>query len=563
MRKVFTGLLTALVSGCYCHGAEPLPRGVPTPEQMAWHDMEIQMFVALDPCTWQGREYDNHSTPLDTINPTKLDTDQWCEVAKSFGAKQILFVAKHTGGFCWWQTETTDYSIKKTPYRDGKGDVLAELSKSCKKHGLKLALYIYPGDDQWGANIGSGGRTKDPAKQDVYAKVLRQQWTEVLTRYGEISELWFDGSCVIDLSDIIQKYAPKAMVFQGPHATLRWPGNEAGTAPYPTWQTVKKADAITGVSTGLHSDPEGDVWLPMEMDTTLLDHKWFWAPNTDRMLKSTKKLLDIYYTSVGRGCVLLLNATPDTTGLIPASHVRRYDEFGKAISRIYEHKKGEVNGTGRTLELRFDRPTPVNHIILGEDLKLGQIVRAYEVYGLINHEWKKLLDGTSIGYKKIDVIDTATVEGLRLRVTRDVGEPVIRSFTAYDVVTTGERPNMGSTKTNAWREISAWKTVALTEVWQTIDLDLSPYIPLPGQYEVELRTSGGQGKPEVQNMTVVVAGTEAPRLITPAKQPCAWILSRTDQVTEDAQGRTTLRLQVRTKKAEARDVSSLYIRSLQ
>ncbi len=540
-----------------------MPRGVPTAEQIAWHQMEIQMFLCLDPCTWQGREYDNHSTTLDKVNPAKLDTDQWCEVAKSFGAKQILFVAKHTGGFCWWQTETTDYSIKKTLYKDGKGDVLAELSQSCRKHGLKLGVYIYPGDDQWGAGIGSGGRTKDPAKQEAYTKALRQQWTEVLTRYGDISELWFDGSCVIDLSDIIQKHAPKAMVFQGAHATLRWPGNEKGLAPYPTWQTVKKAAALTGVSTGRHSDPDGDVWLPMEMDTTLLDHKWFWAPDTDRMLKSTKTLMDVYYASVGRGCVLLLNATPDTTGLIPASHVRRYEEFGNAISRIYENKKGEVSGKGRTLELRFERPAPVSHIILGEDIKGGQIVRAYEVDGLIKNEWKKLLDGVSIGYKKIDVINTVTVEGLRLRVTRDVGEPVIRSFAAYEVVTTDERPDTGDTKERAWRDVPEWRKVALTEEWKTIDLDLSTYITTPGQYEVELRGTGGQGGPEVRKVMVVVAGTEAPRLITQLKRPTAWILSRTDQVTDDAQGRTTLRLEARKKNTEASGVSALYIRGLQ
>jgi alpha-L-fucosidase len=417
-------------AGC---GAQATPRGLPTPEQIAWHEMEIEMFLCLDPCTWQGREYDDHSTPLSEINPTNLDTDQWCEVAKSFGAKQILFVAKHTGGFCWWQTETSEYSIKNTPYKDGKGDVLAELANSCRKHGLKLAIYVYPGDDQWGAGIGSGGRTKDPAKQEAYSKVLRQQWTEVLTGYGEVSEVWFDGSCVVEVGDILSAYAPRAMVFQGPHATLRWPGNERGIAPYPTWQTVKKTDAATGVSTGKHSDPDGDVWLPMEMDTTLLDHKWFWAPDTDHMMKSLEHLMDIYYKSVGRGGVLLLNATPDTTGRIPESHVRRYREFGEAIRRIYENKTGETAGTGRTLEMRFDRPTAVNHVITMEDIRYGHIVRAYEIDGLIDGRWRKLVEGISIGYKRIDVIDTVAVEGLRLRVTRAVDQPVIKRFTAYEV----------------------------------------------------------------------------------------------------------------------------------
>jgi len=430
--------MVGLFAGCQLiqtagFAAQPKPLGRPTREQIAWHEMEIEMFLCLDPCTWQGREYDDHSTPLSDINPTKLDTDQWCEVAKSFGAKQILFVAKHTGGFCWWQTAASEYSIKNTPYKGGKGDVLAELAESCGKHGLKLGVYVYPGDDQWGAGIGSGGRTEDPAKQEAYNEVLRQQWAEVLTGYGEVSEVWFDGSCIIEVGDILSTYAPKAMVFQGPHATLRWPGNEKGIAPYPTWQTVKRSDAVTGVSTGQHSDPDGDVWLPMEMDTTLLDHKWFWAPDTDHMMKSLEHLMDIYYKSVGRGCVLLLNATPDTTGKIPESHVRRYREFGEAIRGIYENKKGETTGTGRTLEIRFDQPTAVNHVITMEDVRCGQIVRAYEIDGLIDGRWRTLVDGISIGYKRIDVIDTVAVEGLRLRVTRAVDQPVIKSFATYEV----------------------------------------------------------------------------------------------------------------------------------
>ena len=152
------------------------------------------MFVCLDPCTWQGREYDNHSMPLSRINPSKLNTDQWCEVAKSWGAKEILYVAKHTGGFCWWQTKTSDYSIRNTPYKNGKGDVLKELSESCKKYGLNLGIYVYPGDETWGAGIGSGGKTSDPARQEGYNKVFRQQLTEVLSCYGHITEVWFDGS---------------------------------------------------------------------------------------------------------------------------------------------------------------------------------------------------------------------------------------------------------------------------------------------------------------------------------------------------------------------------------
>jgi len=545
MKRFVGAVFVAFLLCVRCPGDQPGAGGVPTPEQIAWHEMEIEMFLCLDPCTWQGREYDNHSTPLGEINPRRLDTDQWCEVAESFGAKQILFVAKHTGGFCWWQTETSQYGIKNTPYRQGKGDVLAELAQSCKKHGLKLGVYIYPGDDQWGAGIGSGGRTKDPARQEAYNQVLRRQWTEVLTNYGPISEVWFDGSCVIEVGDILRRYAPRAMVFQGPHATLRWPGNEKGIAPDPTWQTVSKKDAASGVSTGRHGVAGGEVWLPMEMDTTLLDHKWFWAPNTDGMLKSVDQLMEIYYASVGRGCVLLLDATPDTTGRIPASHVARYKQFGQAIRRIYQAPKGETSGKGHTLEIRFDRPTAVNHFVTMEDIRHGQIVRAYEVEGLKNGKWEKLLHGVSIGYKRIDRLKTVRIEAARLRITEAVDVPVIRGFAAYEAPQGGPPASARAGSGRPWREVEGWKQVRLTDRRQTVDVDLTPYLRAPGQYEVEIRKTGGQGSVEVQRAVALMAGTEAPRLTTKGDRPHAWTINRTAQVTAGAKGRTALRIVAR------------------
>jgi alpha-L-fucosidase len=404
----------------------------PTSEQVDYLDMELQMFVCLDPCTWQNREYDNHSTPLSAVNPTKLDTNQWCRAAKFFGARQILFVAKHTGGFCWWYTETSPYGIKNTPWKNGKGDVLAELSESCRKHGLKLGIYVYPGDDQWGAGIGSGGRTADPAKQEAYNKVFRQQLTEVLSRYGEISEVWFDGSCVIQVGDILRKHAPRAMVFQGPHTTLRWVGNESGIAPYPAWQTVKRADAASGIATATHSDPDGGAWLPMECDTTLLDHKWFWGQNTDAMLKGLDQLMDIYYQSVGRGCVLLLNSTPDTTGLIPELHMKRYEEFGREISRRFGNPLAETRGEGDAVELDLGRPTAINHAITMEDIREGQRVRAYRLEGFAGGKWKTLVaNGLSIGHKRIDLFPQMEVSRVRLLVAKSVGKPLIRRLAVF------------------------------------------------------------------------------------------------------------------------------------
>ena len=411
----------------------PVKLARPTPEQVAWQDMELEMFVCLDPCTWQNREYDNHSTPLAKINPSKLDTDQWCRVAKSFGAGQILFVAKHTGGFCWWQTETSRYSIKNTPWRGGKGDVVADLAKSCRKHGLKLAIYVYPGDETWGAYIGGGGKTRDPKKQAAYNKVYRQQMTEVLTRYGPISEVWFDGSCIIPVGDILKKHAPKAMVLQGPHTTLRWVGNEAGWAPQAAWNALKAKDARTGVSTAAHGNPDGDAWLPLEVDTVNVHpHWWFWK-SRGRRLKSLDVLMKHYYESVGRGAVLLLNSTPDTTGLIPPEDVKQYAAFGAEIRRRFGRSIAETVGQGSIVELAFDKPTVVNHVVTMEDIRQGERVRAYVIEGLVRGTWQKLIAGFSIGHKRIDYFPPAEVAKIRLRVTTSAARPLIRRLAAFNV----------------------------------------------------------------------------------------------------------------------------------
>ncbi|MCY3018996.1 MAG: alpha-L-fucosidase, partial [Planctomycetota bacterium] len=412
--------------------ATPLAR--PTPQQVAYQDMELQMFVCLDPCTWQGREYDNHSTPLLQINPDKLDTEQWCRAAKSFGAGQILFVGKHTGGFCWWRTETSKYGIKETPFRGGKGDVLAEVAAACKKHGLKLGIYVYPGDDQWGASIGGGGKTADPAKQEAYNRVFRQQMTEVLSTYGPVHEVWFDGSCVIEVGDIIKKYCPEAMVFQGPHATLRWVGNEEGYAPYPAWNAVRKADAATGIATAAHGTPDGDVWMPLEVDTVLHDHFWFWNKDNARHRRSLAKLMDCHYKSVGRGAVLLLNSALATDGLIPEGDIALYAEFGREIQRRFGRGLAQTAGQGESVELDLGKPTAVNHVITMEDIAQGERVLAYRLEGLAGGQWKVLLDnGISIGHKKIDRFPRAEVSRIRLTVTKAADTPIIRSLAAYSV----------------------------------------------------------------------------------------------------------------------------------
>jgi len=416
-------------------GAE-VPLAKPSAAQYAYQEQERIMFVCLDPCTWQGREYDNHSTNLNEMKLPKLDVDQWCEAAESWGAQEILFVAKHTGGFCWWQTETSDYSVKNIAWKDGQGDLVDQVATACKKHGLKLGMYIYPGDDQWGARIGSGGRTSDPAKQEAYNRVLRTQWTEVLSRHRDlIIELWFDGSCCVPLGDIFRKYVGDRVVYlQGPHANLRWVGTEAGYAPYPAWNTLKKKDLATGVATAVHGDPDGDVWAGLECDTTLYDHHWFWSPQKEKRRKSLEHLVKLYYQSVGRGATFLLNSTPNTDGLIPDGDVKRYRELGRELQRRFSKPLGETAGRGVVHTIEFDTPTTVNQLMIMEDYRHGHRIRRFVVEGrTADGRWIEINRGTVVGRKRIVVFEPVEITMLMLRITRNVNEPIVRDFKAYFV----------------------------------------------------------------------------------------------------------------------------------
>ncbi len=461
---------------------------LPSAAQLRWQAGERIMFVHYGPAAWQSREYDNFTTPLSRLKMEKLDTDQWCRVAKSWGARMIIFVAKHCGGFCWWQTETTDYGIKETPWRNGKGDVMKCLSESCAKYGLDLGVYIYPGDDRWGAGIGSGGITNDPNKQEAYNKIFRQQLLEVLTKYGPIREIWFDGNCKIEVKDILDKYASDAVIFQGECANLRWVGNEEGYAPYPNWYTVKDKDVRTGSATALHSDVNGDRYAPVEVDVPLLKnggHKWFWAPGCDSLLMTTDQLMNIYYKSVGRGSVLLLNSTPDTTGVIPQTHADVYKAFGKEIAARFDKPVASVSGMGTAFEVKFDKARNINHVILQEDLSKGQRVLAYEI--IVSRDgvhWKTIYKGSSIGNKKIDCFPTISLKALKVHITNSKATPCIKKMAVYNV--SGDfSKQMGAGQKGNGSIAGTWQPDTFkADSWTNFEIDLTPYLTEVGEYEV-------------------------------------------------------------------------------
>jgi alpha-L-fucosidase len=401
---------------------------LPSPEQVEWQDCEMGMFLHFAPNTWQDQEYDNLSTPLSQINPEKLDTDQWARTAKSMGAKYLVFVAKHVGGFCWWQTNTTDYSVKNTPWRNGKGDVMADVAKSCKKYGLKLGVYLSPADHKHGIDV--GGRAKTPEEQEAYKKVFREQLTELLTRYGPIFEVWFDGSLIFDVSDILKQHAPHAIVFQGPEANIRWVGNEEGVAPYPAWNGAKFDPKTWGTLTAADGTPDGDRWLPNECDCRMRD-TWFWNTHNASSVKPVDRLMEMYEASVGHGAVMIINNTPDTTGLIPAADVQRAKEFGEEIQRRYSAPIVYSQGTGDSVTAQPSAPVTVDTAITMEDITKGERIRSYVIEGLVDGNWTVLAGGTAIGHKKIDRFEPVKVAAVRIRVTKSEGEPQIRRLAVF------------------------------------------------------------------------------------------------------------------------------------
>ncbi len=454
---------------------QPMRLAHPTPDQIAWQNLEVGMFVHLAPNTWQNKESDDLSTPLSAIDPKNLNTDQWAQTAVSLGARYIVFVAKHQGGFCMWQTDTTDYSIKNTPWKHGKGDVLADVSVSCRKFGLKLGLYCCPRDDHFGA--ATGGICKTPELQARYNAMYRQQLTEVWSRYGPLVEIWFDGSTITPVADLLRKYQPHAMVFQGPEATIRWVGNENGFAPYPCWNGISRQDARTGTATALDGDPNGSVWMPVEADVSIRRPDWFWSTTNGGKVMSQADLLSVYYRSVGRGTQLLLNIPPNRDGLLAQKDVGVASSFGNEIRRRFSQPLAAISGSGNRITLQLAKPTPIDTVVLQENTALGERVRRYQLQGLVGDTWRTIGDGSAIGHKRIQPVAPLTLTAVRLLITQAKGAPAIRNLAVFH---TGVAPPAD------WQATAQLWAPNLAGLWKNhaFSLDLTKLIDRAAQYRV-------------------------------------------------------------------------------
>nr|MDO8113033.1 alpha-L-fucosidase [Candidatus Sigynarchaeota archaeon] len=413
----------------------------PTEQQAHWQDDEFGIFIHFGMNTFNNREWSDGTCKLETFNPTRLDCEQWVTVAKEAGARYMVLVCKHHDGFCNWQTKTTEYCIRNTPWKNGKGDVVAEFVAACRKYSMKFGFYLSPWDRH------------EPAYKDkeAYDKFYAAQLTELVTQYAkpsEIYELWFDGAGstgrVYDWTrfmGIIHEHQPDAMIFNMGELTIRWVGNEDGVAPYPHWNVVKTKDAEKFAAGKVDQDGTGDKWLPAECDVPIHHRHWFhhrgwWGFLYRRMLFSKEKLVEIYEKSVGHGANLLLNIAPTMEGLFSKKDIMRLKEMVDEIRHRYAKPVAETSGKGTELILELSSPTPVLATITQENIREGERVRAYVLQGKVGNDWQDIVTmepTISIGHKKIDKFTKpVTTNAIRLVITSSIAEPIIKSFQAFN-----------------------------------------------------------------------------------------------------------------------------------
>ena len=394
---------------------------VPSEKQLRWQTLELTAFLHFGMNTFTGNEWGNGKDSPSLFNPMELDCRQWVKALKDAGFKMAILTAKHHDGFCLWQTETTEYCVRNSPWKGGKGDVVRELSEACKEFGMEFGVYLSP----WDRNAECYGDS--PA----YNAFFIRQLTELLTKYGNVSEVWFDGACAEGPNGRRQVYDWPAILktihtLQPDAVTaimgddVRWVGNEGGVGRETEWsvtaftpESYERAACqnnnlrITGMSKDLGSrellaKAQEVFWYPSEVDVSIRPG-WFYHSYQDTQVRSLKNLVDIYYKSVGRNSVLLLNIPPDTRGLIHEIDAARIKELKSYIDETF--KTDFI--AGRTMLWKADSQeskefdaksgSVFNTLMIREDISKGQRVENFTLEGLYNGQWQKIAEGTTIG----------------------------------------------------------------------------------------------------------------------------------------------------------------------
>ena len=452
---------------------------VPEPKQVEWQQMETYAFIHFGLNTFNDREWGYGDTDPKTFNPTNLDCEQWAQTLVKAGMKGVILTAKHHDGFCLWPFEGTDYSVKNSPWKNGQGNVVKELSEACKKYGLKFAVYLSPWDRHQ-ANYGT----------PEYLPYFYAQLHDLLTNYGPVFEVWFDGANggdgwyggakdirTIDrknyynyprIYEMLDSIQPQAIIFSDGGPGCRWVGNEKGFAGATNWSFLRKGEVHPGYDKSYelqYGHPDGNQWVPAECDVSIRPG-WFYHPEEDDRVKSPDQLVDLYYRSVGHNATLLLNFPVDRRGLIhpvdSANAVRFHEMIQQQLKtnlvagmtpKVSNERGGdfvasvltddnfdtywatEDGVTTADIEFSFDTPTRMNRMMLQEYIPLGQRVKAFVVEYLDKDTWlpvKLNEETTTIGYKRLLRFETVETKGMRIRITDARGPLCLSNVGVYD-----------------------------------------------------------------------------------------------------------------------------------
>ncbi|MBQ5509791.1 MAG: alpha-L-fucosidase [Prevotella sp.] len=457
---------------------------LPTENQLHWQDMEMYAFIHYSLNTYTDQEWGFGNEDPKLFNPTHLDCRQWARVCKQAGMKGIIFTAKHHCGFCMWPSAYTEYSVKNSPWKNGKGDVVRELADACREEGLKFAVYLSP----WDRNHPEYGRPE-------YVTYFRNQLRELLTNYGEIFEVWFDGANggdgwygganetrKIDRTTyyqwpetykMIRQLQPTCLIWNdgSSRGDLRWVGTEAGNVGETNWSLLNHDGEVTWSM--LHYGLEdGDSWVPGETNTSIRPG-WFYHETENEHVKSLSKLMDTYYKSVGRNSTLLLNFPVAPNGRIHPNDSLRGLAFKKMIDEVFKEnliEKGKVkvekevgaqaNGNlhSSTFTVQWNKPMTFNRFLAEEDIALGQRVKKFMLEVEVDGKWQPLKDAlaengdglTTIGHRRIICFPTLTATKLRFTITDSKAEPIIKKLGVYlapeitaDIPDSGEKHSSG------------------------------------------------------------------------------------------------------------------------
>ncbi|WP_149304540.1 alpha-L-fucosidase [Pareuzebyella sediminis] len=514
MKKSFIYLITLALSILSCSETPP-PKPIeplPAARQLAWQEMGYYAFIHFNMNTFTDMEWGTGGESPAQFNPTELDTRQWARVAKDAGMKGIIITAKHHDGFCLWPTKTTEHSVKNSPWKDGKGDLIKDLSEACEEYGLKFGIYLSP----WDRNNANYG-------QPEYVNIFHEQLRELLSNYGPIFEVWFDGANggsgyygganetrKIDnktyyewdkTTEIVRELQPDAVIFSDAGPDIRWVGTEEGFANETNWSIMRRDEIYPGwprykeLRSG-HED--GTHWLPAEVNTSIRPG-WYYHPREDHQVKTLSRLVRTFYESVGRNGNFLLNLPVDDRGLVHENDVAQLMALRNQLDKDFAHelaKNIEVSASNTrgnsdrfapemvndgnpdtywstddgvvsaSITFNFDTPTEVNRIVLQEYIPLGQRVKQFNVSAEVEGQWQKLDEQTTIGYKRILRFDVVNATKIKVDIVDAKGPLTISNIELYHAPKLVTLPQISRDKEGMVDLSVADKSV---EVFYTVD----------------------------------------------------------------------------------------------